>query len=465
VQTTRITPDLFERALPYGQRAVLAVSGGVDSMALLHLAASARSSVRTGGNRGAQRRLLVATFDHATGAHSVRAAAFVARHALALGLPVVAGRARPVDRSNEASWRAARWRFLSDVGRAFDGAIVTAHTRDDQVETVLMRALRDASARGLAGLYADSPIRRPLIDIGRDAVLAYASEHGIEWQDDPTNASLRHLRNRIRLELLPALRRVRPEIDAELLALARHAAEWRHALTCVVDENFVVRHSPNEEGALDVEGTTLGGLQLGELPSEALAALWPELASRADVTLDRRGVSRLAAFTSKGRVGSRIQLSGGWEVTRARERFELRRAVSRASRKANSREQRLAGRLIWERHWSFAPARRAAAHGAEGAWSATLPEDQPLFVRAWQPGDRMRLSSGGRARKVKHLLSDAGITGHKRTLWPVILSGEEIVWIPGVRLGERVEGQKVPFKATARSGRPARFYVCDYDDS
>jgi tRNA(Ile)-lysidine synthetase-like protein len=77
----------------------------------------------------------------------------------------------------------------------------------------------------------------------------------------------------------------------------------------------------------------------------------------------------------------------------------------------------------------------------------------------------MRLSSDGRARKVKHLLSDAGITGHDRTLWPVILAGEEIVWIPGVRLGERVDGEKVPRKSTARSGRPARFYTCDYDDS
>lgn len=465
MQTAQITPELFERALPNGQRAVLAVSGGVDSMVLLHLAANARSRVRIGGDRGTHRGLLVATFDHATGAHSARAAAFVARQALGLGLPVVAGRASSVAGSNEASWRAARWRFLSEAGRAFDGAIVTAHTRDDQVETVLMRALREAGARGLAGLYADSPIRRPLIDVGRDAVLGYAAEHAIQWQDDPTNQSLRHLRNRIRLELLPALRRAQPKIDTELLALSRRAAEWRKELARMVDHNLSLRDPASDEGALDVDETTLGELHLGELPAETLAVLWPELASRADVTLDRRGTSRLVAFTSKGRVGSRIQLSGGWEVTRARNRFELRRAVSNGSREARSSEQPLAGRVTWERRWSFAPVRRAAAHGAQGAWSAKLPEDQPLFVRAWRPGDRMRLSSNGRARKVKHLLSAAGITGHMRTMWPVILAGEEIVWIPGVRLGERVEGKKTPFKATARSGRPARYYVCDYDDS
>src|SRR4029077_14992465 len=112
------------RALPQSGSVVLAVSGGLDSMALLDLAATA----------GRRRRcaLMVATFDHASGTHSGRAASFVARSALDYGLPVVVGRADHIGRS-EAAWRAARWQFLRSIAAAAQARIVTAHTRDDQV--------------------------------------------------------------------------------------------------------------------------------------------------------------------------------------------------------------------------------------------------------------------------------------------------------------------------------------------
>jgi tRNA(Ile)-lysidine synthetase-like protein len=99
--------------------------------------------------------------------------------------------------------------------------------------------------------------------------------------------------------------------------------------------------------------------------------------------------------------------------------------------------------------WQFA---RVDVAGTADAWSAALPAAVPLTVRAWQPGDRMRLADGGTARRVKRFLADARVRGRDREGWPVVLAGDEIVWIPGVRRSHA---------ATDRPGRPGVLYLCE----
>jgi tRNA(Ile)-lysidine synthase len=254
--------------------------------------------------------------------------------------------------------------------------------------------------------------------------------------------------------LLPALRRWRPTFDEELLATAREASEWRRALAAVVDAAIEVRLAADGSGSqtLDVARESLTGYS-----REVLEILWPELAARAGVTLDRRGTRRAAQFTMVGRTGGSIQLSGGWQLFQARDRFELRRVDDVASATdGEGRGQRLSGPMTWDR-WSFAVAEATGAVDMGDAWRAQLPADGPLYVRAWRPGDRLVLRQGNRedVRKVKECLSDAGISGHIRRRWPVVIAGEQILWIPGVRRSDA---------ASERSGRPVVTYVCDYLD-
>src|SRR5512140_1830703 len=174
-----------------GRRVVLAVSGGRDSMALMHAAAAgARDSIAC-----------VASFDHATGEQSARAVALVIRLAGELGLEVMTSCAPRAGRS-EAEWRAQRWSFLRRVARDRDAQVATAHTRDDQLETVLMRTMRGSGARGLAALDARTGdaqgILHPLLAQTRAHLAAYAERSLLEWVDDPSNARLYHLRNSVR---------------------------------------------------------------------------------------------------------------------------------------------------------------------------------------------------------------------------------------------------------------------------
>jgi tRNA(Ile)-lysidine synthase len=101
--------------------------------------------------------------------------------------------------------------------------------------------------------------------------------------------------------------------------------------------------------------------------------------------------------------------------------------------------------------------RRGKKEADADCWQATLPRDAELQIRAWRPGDRLSIRRGNQLarRKVKYFLSDARISGHLRASWPVVLAGDEIVWIPGVRRSDA---------AAARSGGPVVTYVCDYLD-
>jgi len=278
---------------------LLAVSGGPDSMVLLDAAAAVHP----------RESLVVATFDHGTGRRASAAVALVARRASELGIPAVTGRGNTA--ATEAAWRAARWRFLRDCATRTNATIVTGHTRDDQVETVFMRALRGAGPRGLAALYAASPIQRPLLTVSRGDILSYARSNDITFVTDPSNADRRHLRNRVRLDLLPAIRARRPGFDDEMLALARIAAEWR-ARSEAVALTFPLMIQPSGNPAF-------ARAPLAGFAPAALRTLWPALAARIGVVLDARGTERLASFTIDGETGQRIQLAGGTEVTMERD--------------------------------------------------------------------------------------------------------------------------------------------------
>ena len=297
-----------ESALAECPRAVLAVSGGMDSMVLLSAAARIRGRTRS--------RMIVATFDHGTGKAAARAAAMVARESARLGLPCVCGRSRTVG-TREEEWRRARWTFLYALAAEHSGSVFTAHTLDDQIETVFMRILRDAGPRGIAGLYAESEIVRPFLSLRRAAIAEYAAANRVKFREDPTNTDRRHLRNRVRLDLLPSITRRNPHFVEELLSLARASAEWRNSLEELAAS---VDPSPAVNGALRIDRASLKGFD-----SESLRVLWPALAARARVIMDRRGTHRAAEFTMKGATGGTIQLSGGVEIVMQRDHMLLRR--------------------------------------------------------------------------------------------------------------------------------------------
>ncbi len=377
----------------------------------------------------------IASFDHGTGAHARDAVALVRRVGEAHGIRVIVGVAGRPERT-EAGWRAARWTFLLTVGRALGARVATAHTADDQLETVCMRVLRGSGARGLAGLEADSPVLRPLLCLRRSDIAAYATAMGIDHREDPTNASRRYFRNRVRHDLLPAIAQVQPGFASDMVRLAREAATIRRALDGVAAQIVI---------AGDYGGTAIPLSALHGMTGDDIAALAPSLAARAGIVLDRRGTTRLTQFILKSRVAARVPLSGGGEAVRIGERIVIRRTV----RPLSSTDEVPLGAAAVIGAWRFQPVVRS---GVGDVWIADLPGDRALTVRGWRAGDRMRAGGSTAARRVKRFFSDAGIPGSERVGWPVVLADGEIVWIPGVRRSDA---------ATDRSGRPVLRYRCE----
>ena len=319
-------------ALRRAGRVILAVSGGRDSMALLHAAAQFAPECIA----------MVATFDHGTGPAAKAAAELVADEAARHGLRCRTGRGSDHGAPSEAAWRAERWRFLREsAADAGASTIVTAHTRDDQIETVFIRILRHAGARGLAALDVDGDVVRPWLHCGRADVARYAVRWAVRHVEDPSNRSRAFLRNRVRLDLLPALRAANPRIDDELLASAAEAASWRRRI-----EHLVQSVHPL---CVDADGVSVGAHALMNYDVPSLAVLWQVLAAGAGVTLDRRGTARLATFTKAAKIGAVTQVSGGFEVQRSRFSLVVRRPGywPRASESVNARRRGVSAPVQW----------------------------------------------------------------------------------------------------------------------
>jgi tRNA(Ile)-lysidine synthase len=229
---------------------VLGVSGGLDSIALMHIMHALAPHLGL--------TLHVATLDHMLrGEESAADAAFVVEEAEKLGLPCTRGKrdvkalAKRQAAGIEAAARTARYDFLADTVVALGGVLViTAHHQDDQVETILMRLIEGASLQSLVGIDAVRMLRlppnamvalmRPLLAVTRQQLAAYAQEKQLVWREDSTNEDRRYKRNRIRHELLPLLRQYNPRIDEALARLAEAAA---------VEEGYF-RHLPEGLGVM-----------------------------------------------------------------------------------------------------------------------------------------------------------------------------------------------------------------------
>jgi tRNA(Ile)-lysidine synthase len=444
MQITRQVRDEVSRVVSPLPRVVIAVSGGLDSMTLLDAVAHVAS----------ERVAAVAVFDHRTGAAAKRAVAHVRASARTLHVPLRVGRAPRGTPPTEAAWRDARWRFLRALAHELDATVLTGHTRDDHLETILLRALRDSGARGLAALWAGVGVVRPLLVFTRSDIASYAAEHELQWVDDPSNTSLAYARNRARLQLLPALERIRPGLSRSLLSLSQRAWNLRKDVDAFIDAR--VPHTIRAPSGSNVHGGStsleVARSSLAIYDADHLGMLWPALASRIGLALDRRGTERLSTFTITNRAGARIQLSGRFEAVRVGDALVLRRTrEGTAFRRTRSmtRELSLGG-------WQF---RRSADAGdalPSDLWSALLPaRGGRVTVRGWRPGDRMLPQGASVERRLKGLFRDAGVDAARRREWPIVLVDERIVWIPGVRRSSA---------ATVRSGRPMALYHCERDD-
>lgn len=296
-------------------RLLVAVSGGVDSMVLLDVLCRLRARLDL--------TLTVAHVDHAVRAGSAADAAFVAEVAAARGLPFFGERLVEPGRSEDALRKgryAALGRLLAASGCE---RVALGHTQGDQVETLLFRLLRGAGPRGVGAMrFLDGERVRPLLDVPRDDVLAWARAHGLSWREDPTNADLRFSRNRLRLELLPVLRALAPTGEGALARFAQALQAEHAALDAVAAAVIDAARVPSEPGTLVID---LLRVPVRLLP--VLVPALPTLVGSVTGSFPELSQAHFVAFadllTERGRPRV-LHLPDGVRVARRRDGIELR---------------------------------------------------------------------------------------------------------------------------------------------
>ena len=424
-----------------GERVGVAVSGGADSVALLRMLLELRQELGIV--------LSVVHLNHTLrGAESDADEQFVQALATAHDVPFISERrdvkayAAEKKLSLETAARELRYEFFNQLLRDRElNKIATAHTLDDQAETVLLKLVRGAGTRGIAGIYPKlcdpGPLRtpaddcsksivRPLLATRRPDLEEYLAELPQTWREDSTNHELRHTRNRIRHEILPALEKhVNPrvrEVLSEIAEIARAEEEFWSEET---KQKLYAFWKPSESG---------GALHCARMDELALALRRRMVRAAAEsigLNLEFCHVEDVLALSQDGESTS---LPDGWPARRLRGEvhFERLRHPTELDYEYKlccpGKTTITQARLVIE----AVPLRRGEhqRYNPEQLLGARFVGNG-LVVRNWRAGDRFWSAHTKEPKKIKELLQDRHITGDEKKRWPVIASGDEVVWLRG----------------------------------
>jgi tRNA(Ile)-lysidine synthase len=399
-----VATALREFFTSHGGRTLLAVSGGADSLALMTAAAEV-APLRVG----------VASLNHGLRPESKDEVALVRALAERLGLVFhTAALGLLPGPGMEARARHARYAALEAM-RAQEGYawVATAHTSDDQAETLLMRLARGAALRGAGAIRAQvGHLVRPLLGVGRADVEAYVSAQGLSPVRDPTNVDASLLRARVRASVLPALvAAAGPSAVKHLATFAALAAEDEALLA---EEALLSLERARVEGGLDA--VAIRSL-VGPIRRRALVAWLAEGGVQASSVLLGQLESALQRGGHCGLPGRRLlKCEGG-----------LLRMVSEAGRP----DEVPLGVDAWVRFGQFRMRRDSSL--LPGPPALTLGADVgPLRVRGRRPGDRVE-APDGRRRAVQDVLVDARVPAEQRAAWPLLVEASgRVIWVAGL---------------------------------
>lgn len=440
-----------------GDRVLVAVSGGADSVCLLHVLHELAAEF------GLQ--LTVVHLDHKLrGAASRKDAEFVAELAADLGVACITGssdvrgRARRKGLSLEMAAREARYGFFARCARkAGAGVVATAHTADDQAETVLLKLVRGAGAAGLSGIARDTALRglrvvRPMLDVARAEIETFLRERKLGWREDASNTDVSFLRNRVRHEVLPLLEsRLNPSLRRALCRTAEVFSDEERWLDDIIDGlmRICVRREPGVGKAGKGARTTvlsvdaLRAVALG--PRRRVIRRWLIAGGVPPEFVGFDAVARIGGLIASRRTGTAVDAGGGWTVRSRYGSLVLVAGDGPAGGREFSAKLSVPGETVLPDvelrvEVSVGPGivrpgrARAGELPAAASISRAAAGRRALYVRSWRHGDRIRPLGLKGSKKIQDIFVNDKVPPEQRTCVPIFECGSEIVWLPGYRI-------------------------------
>jgi len=436
------------------RKVLVAVSGGPDSLALLHILHFAGISMDA------------AHLDHMLRPSSSKEASSVSEICKAWGVSCTFGQvdvgrfASDNKLSIEEAARECRYRFLFEKADEFEAqAVITGHTADDQVETILMHLLRGAGMSGLQGMSVvenikhwekEIPLWRPMLGVWREEVNAYCEEHGLKPILDESNADTRYFRNLLRHEVIPQLESINPQVKRTFIKMSDIVGEDNRLLDQITDEVWeacFLHESPGctvidrdifLEQPLSIQRRMLRkGIQqsrpgLRDIGFDTIERGLNAIGERKPRTFQIDLADRLIMIIEQNKIfvleegmplpvldlpqlpgsdayqlnpGESISLLNDWELS--------------ASLVTPEEMMHIDHQLIED-----------PLH----AWISADSVQFPLMIRGRKPGDTWRpLGLEGHRQKISDLFINEKVPPAAREKWPLVINGEDIVWVPGFR--------------------------------
>ncbi len=419
-----------------GLRLAVGLSGGADSVALLRALAARKVELGLV--------LHVAHLHHGLrGAEADGDLEFARELAAELDLPFHEARVdtpAEAEKAGESIEEAARrlrygWFRQRMAGGEFD-AVATAHTLDDQAETVLAKFLRGAWTEGLSAIhpvveFPEGRILRPMLGTSRVEVETYLHALGQGWREDSTNRHLTYTRNRIRHELLPVLEGWNPRLRAhmaQMAELARDEEAWWQAELARLAPQLLLPGRPVRGGGrvAGESGLAIDVTRFAPLAPAVQRRLLRHAAGLLGAAPDFAGTEALRMLALEGRAGQKRELAGGMRAERTPR--ELRLSLEPAGA-GSGQTGAFSARVL-----AVPGVVEAVDFGLRIEVTASTRMPGEAVLRNWRPGDRVRLRHSSSPRKVKEVLERLRVTGSSRAAWPVLELGGRIVWMKGVEL-------------------------------
>ena len=413
--------------LPNEGLVLCAVSGGADSMCLL--AWLSELSEKYGFTVAA------AHYNHGLrGEAAARDEEFVRDYCRAHEIPFYAGHGDVAAAAREHGWsveeagRNLRYAFLQETAQQAGAVrIATAHNRSDNAETVLMNLIRGTGLTGLAGI---RPVRgiliRPLLETGRDEIEAYLAAHHVPHVEDETNESTVYTRNRLRRELLPALRELNPKAEESIAKTAALLRQDEAYLNAAADR--VCRQVQRTAGCVSLQRAALTELPpalQGRVVRQMLDLLG---ASKKDVTA--RHIRAILELVRKSGPTAQLSLPRGLAAQNVYEDFRL--TVSAAAPWTRTALPPVGEADVGPWHIRCRVSPDAPSAGEDRLILNNDAIDEPVSVDRWRQDGRMTLPGREGGRSLKRLFVDAGFSVARREETPVIYVGERIAAVPGI---------------------------------
>ncbi|MFQ6046432.1 MAG: tRNA lysidine(34) synthetase TilS [Gemmatimonadales bacterium] len=419
-----------DRLFPEPGVALVAVSGGPDSVALLDVMA------RLAPDFGLE--LGVAHVDHGIAADSARVGAAVSELAAHYGMPFHCRRLELGSGASETKAREARYAALRALQAATEARyVVLGHHADDQLETVLLRFLRGSGVAGLAGMSVkgEQGLVRPLLGFGRDELREWLKqaerERGFQVpvHHDPANVDERHERSWLRHRVVPVLReRFGSELSERLSGVARHAASERRAWRALLRELSELEFR-DDRGVIEVARAPLE--KYDKVLSQALLRA---LGREVGLVVGPKTSARLLRFVLSAQSGRRAEVGRGWELELAFDRLRLvPEGVEVAPPAAVCGD--LTEGVVWWDGWELGWLTEPAGVLERCSWTTWITPGEAV-LRAPLPGDRVVPLGGVGRRRVRRLLMEARVARGARDRYPLVARGQDILWIPGICRGE-----------------------------